>query len=296
MSDHKHDDHDHQHGSYYVPDYSWWPILAAIALFIFGLGSVEYFGVTANPRFLIIGVGMLLLICVGWLSTVVRESRRGLYDEQMHRTFRWGMVWFIFSDVMLLITILGVIWYYRIFNLPELGGDYPRMLTHFLLWPNFVSHWPVLANPDPSQFTGPQQALTINWQAIMTSLIMFGSGATLYLANRGLRNNHRALFMSGLIATSLLAVGFLLLTGDTIYLAVARFGITFSSGIYGSVVMFLFTIYLMHILVATLILFSIIGRGVLGHFSSQDDFSVRAFTWFWYCMIATWVAIFISIY
>ena len=36
----------------------------------------------------------------GWFGAVVREGRAGLYSAQMDRSFRWGMSWFIFSEVM----------------------------------------------------------------------------------------------------------------------------------------------------------------------------------------------------
>jgi cytochrome c oxidase subunit III len=293
MSDH---DKDHVHGSYYVPDYSWWPILAALALFVLGLGSVEYFGATASPRYLIIGAGMLLLITIGWLTTVIRESRHGLYDAQMHKTFRWGMLWALVSDVMLFATLLGALWYYRIFNLPEISGDYPRMLTHFLLWPTFVNSWPVLVNPDPSQFTGPQQGLQINFKTIITTVVILGSSLTLYLANIGLLRNRRALLNTSLVATFFLVAGFIMLNLEALYLAIDRFGITLSSGIYGSIVIFILLIYLLHVTVAEVLLLVIAVRSLFGHFSLQDDFSIRAFSWFWSFLIVTWLAIFFSIY
>jgi cytochrome c oxidase subunit III len=291
--------HPHEPGSYYVPEYSWWPILAAVGLFLLGLGSIEYFGSgTLGPKLLVSGAGVLLLVTIGWLSAVIQESRECLYDAQMHRTFRWGMIWFIFSDIMLFIGLLGALWYYRLFTFPQLAGS-PHafeLLTHYLLWPDFQSEWPLLANPDPAQFIAPEQGLVFGWQSIMTTLVMLGSGVTLVFANLGFKTQRKALLNTGLIATLLLIALFFVLKIDAVGLAMHHFGMTLGSGIYGSIVMFLFIIFLLHSLIAVLLLGVIVIRALSGHFSIQNDFSIRAFSWFWCFMIVTWLVIFFSVY
>lgn len=291
--------HPHEHGSYYVPEYSWWPILAAVGLFLLGLGSIEYFGDgTLGPKLFISGVSILLLVMVCWLSAVVQESREGLYDAQMHRTFRWGMVWFIFTDIMLFVCLLGTLWYYRIFTFPQLAGTHHafELLTHYILWPDFRSGWPLLVNPDPSQFSGPEQGLVFGWKNIIATLVILGSGLTLVLANVGFRTQRKALLNTGLIATFLLIALFFVLKIDAIAMAIHQLGITLGSGIYGSIVMFLFTMYLLQVFVAMILLAVVVIRGLLGHFSIQNDFSIRGFSWFWYFMIITWLVIFFSVY
>ncbi len=291
--------HPDEHGSYYVPEYSWWPILAAVGLFLLGLGSIEYFGDgTLGPKLLISGVSILLLVMVCWLAAVMKESRKGLYDAQMHRTFRWGMAWFIFTDIMLFVGLLGALWYYRIFTFPQLAGTHHafELLTHYVLWPDFRSDWPLLVNPDPSQFNGPEQGLAFGWKNIITTLVMLCSGLTLVLANIGFRTQRKALLNTGLIATFLLISMFFILKIDAIAMAIHQLGITLDSGIYGSIVMFLFVIYLIQVFVAIILLSVVVIRGLLGHFSLQNDFSIRAFSWFWFFMIIVWLAIFFSVY
>jgi len=291
--------HPHEPGSYYVPQYSWWPILAAVGLFLLGLGSIEYFNDgTLGPKLLISGVSILSLVMICWLTAVVQESREGLYDTQMHRTFRWGMVWFIFTDIMLFVGLLGALWYYRIFTFSQLAGSHHAFesLTHYILWPDFRSDWPLLVNPNPSQFSGPEQGLVFGWKSIITTLVMLGSGSTLVLANLGFRTQRKALLNTSLIATFLLISLFFILKIDAIAIAMHQFGITLGSGIYGSIVMFLFVIYLIQVFVAIILLGVVVVRGLLGHFSIQDDFSIRAFSWFWYFMIVTWLVIFFSVY
>ena len=88
----------------------------------------------------------------GWFGTVIRENQAGLYDnKQLDRSFRWGMCWFIFSEVMFFGAFFGALFYARVWSVPWLGGEGSGALSHILLWPNFNAHWPLLQNPDPHQ-------------------------------------------------------------------------------------------------------------------------------------------------
>ena len=45
-----------------------------------------------------------------------------LYSKQMDRSFRLGMFWFIFSEVMFFVAFFGVLLYARTLSIPWLGG------------------------------------------------------------------------------------------------------------------------------------------------------------------------------
>lgn len=287
------------HGSYYVPEYSWWPILTAVALFVLGLGSIEYFSESSlGPKLLCGGAAALIVILCFWLSSVMRESRNGLYDAQMHRTFRWGVCWFLVADMMLFVGLAGALWYYRYFTFAELAGTSAAFehATHYLLWPDFEANWPLLLNPDPAQFAGPKQGLIFGFKGIITTIVMLASALTLVCANRGLKINHKGLLNSGLISTFILAVLFLALNIESMIVAVVHFGITLQSGIYGSLIVFSTIIFLLHVLVATLLLLLVMVRGLRGHFSAKNDFSVRAFSWFWNFLVLVWLVLFFSVH
>ena len=42
----------------------------------------------------------------GWFGTVAHESEGGKYNKQVDVSFRWGMSWFIFSEVMFFARVL----------------------------------------------------------------------------------------------------------------------------------------------------------------------------------------------
>jgi cytochrome c oxidase subunit 3 len=45
----------------------------------------------------------------GWFGQVVNESTNGIYNKQVDRSFRWGMSWFIFSEVMFFASNLALV-------------------------------------------------------------------------------------------------------------------------------------------------------------------------------------------
>jgi cytochrome c oxidase subunit 3 len=66
---------------------------------------------------------LLLITIFGWFGTVIREGEKGMYSDQVDRSFRWGMIWFIFSEVMFFAAFFGALFYARSYSVPWLGGE-----------------------------------------------------------------------------------------------------------------------------------------------------------------------------
>ena len=111
-------------GSYYVPESSKWPILGSLSLgaMMIGTGTLLVHGLAGMPV-MVVGLLAILAVMTLWFRDVIRESRGGLYDAQMDRSFRWGMGWFIFSEVMFFAAFFGALFYVRTFALPWLDGE-----------------------------------------------------------------------------------------------------------------------------------------------------------------------------
>ena len=131
------------HDQYYVPAQSKWPIIATIGLLVtvYGLGTWFNDLKAARPEShgpLIFFVGGLIVayMMFGWFGAVIKESRAGLYSSQLDRSFRWGMTWFIFSEVMFFLAFFGALFYVRHFAGPWLGGEGSKAVAH-MLWPDF---------------------------------------------------------------------------------------------------------------------------------------------------------------
>lgn len=140
-------------GSYYVPPQSKWPALGSLAVGVMmaSLGMQLVHGTGG----LVMTLGMAAVLTVMWLwfRDVVRESRQGLYDAQMDRSFRWGMGWFIFSEVMFFAAFFGALFYVRVFAVPWLDGEGAKGVAA-LLWPDFTASWPLM-NPPSAAISGP---------------------------------------------------------------------------------------------------------------------------------------------
>jgi len=98
---------------YYVPHDSPWPIRGSVALFALMLGAISYFNDWAGGWSFAPGVVLLAYMFFGWFSTVIGENQHGIYNDQVDRSFRMGMMWFIFSEVMFFAAFFGALFYAR---------------------------------------------------------------------------------------------------------------------------------------------------------------------------------------
>src|SRR5204862_36349 len=83
---------------YYIPHDSPWPIRGSIALFAIMLGAIGYLNDWSGAWSFLPGAALLAYMFFGWFSTVIGENQHGVYNLQVDRSFRMGMMWFIFSE------------------------------------------------------------------------------------------------------------------------------------------------------------------------------------------------------
>src|SRR3954471_8420571 len=138
-----HDAHPHDNAAYYVPHGSRWPVVASVALFVTMVGFASWLNEASwgRPMFFV-GLVMLAGILFKWFADVIGESLRGLYNKQVDTSFRMGMVWFIFSEVMFFAAFFGALFYARQYAAPWLNGEGDGVMTNSVLWPGFAAGWP----------------------------------------------------------------------------------------------------------------------------------------------------------
>ena len=142
-----------EYQKYYVPAQSPWPIVGAIALFLIAVGAGNYVveatkGETGyGGHILLAGVAVLLVMLIGWFKNQIDESMAGLYSDQLGRSYRQGMSWFIFSEVMFFAAFFGALYYARFIAVPWLGGASNNAMTNEVLWPTFEAMWPLVSTP-----------------------------------------------------------------------------------------------------------------------------------------------------
>ena len=100
-------------GAYFIPEPSRWPIVGTLALFAMFIGGGMILNGYINNGQYVLGLGTLALIYLfyGWFKDVIDESLAGNYNEQVDISFRWGMSWFIFSEVMFFAAFFGALFY-----------------------------------------------------------------------------------------------------------------------------------------------------------------------------------------
>jgi len=88
------------HDVYFIPEPSKWPVVGTIALTTSVIGAVT--SIHAGSVNLILPVGLLMIayLFFGWFGAVIKESMSDSYNAQVDKSFRIGMLWFIFSEVM----------------------------------------------------------------------------------------------------------------------------------------------------------------------------------------------------
>ena len=284
------------HGDYFIPEPSKWPIVGTIALTTAVIGAVT--SIHGGSINWVLPGGMLLIVYLfyGWFGAVIDESMANNYNEQVDRSFRIGMLWFIFSEVMFFAAFFGALFYARMIAVPWLGGAGNNAMTNELLWPGFEAAWPLLSNPDNSVFTAPKEAMhALGLPAINTALLL-ASSVTITIAHHALRAGHRKPLKIWLGATIILGVVFLFLQAEEYMIAYREMGLTLSSGVYGSTFFLLTGFHGFHVTMGATMLLIIFIRVLKGHFTPEKHFAFEAVAWYWHFVDVVWLGLYIFVY
>jgi cytochrome c oxidase subunit 3 len=274
---------------YFVPAPSQWPAVGSIAMIFTMFGAAMVVNDNSLGWFsLAIGLSTLAYMLVGWFSIVSRESEHGDYNHKVDISFRWGMSWFIFSEVMFFAAFFGALFYARVISAPLLGD-----FDHQLLWPDFVATWP---HAGPAGTIEPFTTLGPFWLPTINTALLLSSGVTITIAHHALRANHRSRTIMWLAITILLGVTFL---GVQIYEyghAYRDLNLRLTSGIFGSTFFMLTGFHGFHVFVGALMLSVVLLRLIRGHFKPDQHFAFEAAAWYWHFVDVVWVGLYIVVY
>jgi len=283
--------------SYHVADPSHWPAVGSLALFLVMFGAASWLHeLDFGPYVFGAGILTLVVMLFGWFHTVIHESLEGLYNRQVDQSFRWGMIWFIFSEIMFFGVLFGALFYVRIWALPWLSGGEGFQLTNYLLWPSFQAHWPLLHTPNPALFPGPKSIMDTWGIPALNTLILLSSGVTITVAHWALLKNNRPLLIIFLLLTVLLGITFLCCQAHEYTLAYTRDGLTLHSGIYGTTFFMLTGFHGLHVTIGTIMLLTIWLRCARGHFTPDHHFAFEAAAWYWHFVDVVWLFLFVFVY
>ena len=289
-----HDTHAHDANVYFVPHGSRWPVFASVGLFILFVGFSGWLNEAAwGKTTFFIGVAALAAILFKWFADVITESVRGYYNKQVDGSFRMGMIWFIFSEVMFFGAFFGALFYARQFAMPWLGGSGDGVMTNTLLWPEFTAGWP---SNGPGNIGGTYQTIPAWGLPLVNTLILLTSGVTVTIAHHALKAGHRKQLLVFLGLTVLLGATFLLFQAEEYIHAYTELNLTLGSGIYGSTFFMLTGFHGAHVTLGTIMLAVIWFRCLKGHFSGEDHFAFEAVAWYWHFVDVVWLGLFLFVY
>ena len=283
---------------YYVPHRSPWPFFGSVSLFVLMSGAaltLEQAGV--GPLLLAAGLLMVFVLFFGWFGTVIRENEAGTYNLQVDRSFRMGMGWFIFSEVMFFAAFFAALFYARQLALPRLAGETSNYVTHTLLWSRFEGGWPsngpAALSPHADGSFGTVSALGV---PALNTLILLSSGVTVTIAHQALRAGRRGVLKVSLALTFVLGFVFVALQAQEYHHAYRELGLQLGTGIYGSTFFMLTGFHGFHVTVGAIMLLVIWLRVLKGHFTPERHFAFESVAWYWHFVDVVWLGLYIFVY
>jgi len=279
---------------YYVPHGSVWPAVGSIGLFTTMIGAANWLNeVSWGKPVFFLGVAILLFMMFGWFGAVIRESVARMYNSQVDTSFRMGMMWFIFSEVMFFAAFFGALFYARALSVPWLGGEGDGALTHYFLWKDYAAAWPTNG---PQAIGGAFETIPAWGVPFLNTLILLTSGVTITIAHHALRAGQRKPLLVFLAATVGLGALFLYFQAHEYIEAYKHLNLTLGSGVYGSTFFMLTGFHGLHVTLGTIMLAVIWFRCAKGHFDKEHHFGFEAVAWYWHFVDVVWLGLFMFVY
>ena len=288
-----------QSGKYYVPHESRWPIIASASFFTLLLGAIALLNDWAPGWAMVPGFALVVFMFIGWFGDVIKENNAGIYGMDVDRSFRMGMMWFIFSEVMFFAAFFGALFYARSLSVPWLGGEGTKTIGNLLLHPGFENAWPTNG---PAKL-GPRADAGGTFDIIpafglpaINTLILLTSGVTVTIAHHALRAGNRVVLNIFLALTFLLGFSFVYLQATEYHHAYTQLGLQLGTGIYGSTFFMLTGFHGFHVTLGAIMLVCIWLRTLNGQLTPQRHFAFEAVAWYWHFVDVVWLGLFIFVY
>lgn len=280
---------------YYVPHLAKWPIVGSVGLTVTFLGAIQSLNseTSITPWFMYLGIAIILGMMFGWFGDVIKESEENLYNTQVDTSFRMGMIWFIFSEVMFFAAFFGALFYARTFSVPWLGGEGTGLSTNEVLWNGYEGVWPTNG---PADMNGRFEIIDPYHLPLINTLLLLTSSITITIAHHALRANNRKQTIIWLIATVVLGAIFLFYQAEEYIEAYQDLNLKLSSGIYGSTFFMLTGFHGMHVTLGAIMISIITIRVIKGHFKPESHFGFEAVAWYWHFVDVVWLGLFIFVY
>ncbi len=265
MANNHHADHE-----FYIPAGSIWPPVSCLGagLLAFGfIGHLHFQPAIIGNGLMVVGGLITLMAALQWFAEMTRSAGARGYGKGMvplvqDLAQRYGMIFFIVSEVMFFSAFFAAYFFLRAHN-PE--------------WPpaniaEIPVHLPMLA-----------------------TLILLTSGATITWAHHALLTNRRQAAMTATGLTWGLGVIFLGVQAYE-YAHLVHEGVGLTSGVFGSIFYMITGFHGFHVLLGSLMLMWAHWRMKKGDYTRHNHFYFEAAAWYWHFVDVVWIGLFLFVY
>jgi len=281
--------------AYYIPNKAVWPVVGTAGLVILFVGFANYLnGNSIGGWVMLLGLAVFILMLTAWFTLQAQESESGMYSHGVGISYRMGMMWFIFSEIMFFAVFFGALFYTRNLSMDWLAGigDGPGRSTA-MLWEGFEAVWPTNG---PGNVGGDFEEMGAFGLPFINTLLLLSSGVTCTWAHHGLLAKNRDQLIKGLALTVGLGFLFVGLQAIEYYEAYHDMGLTLGSGVYGSTFFMLTGFHGFHVCVGAIMLSVVLFRSWKGHFTPENHFAFEGAAWYWHFVDVVWLGLFIFVY
>jgi len=276
--------------AYYIPHKATWPVIGTAGLVVMLAGFANFLnGSAIGSTMMIIGLLIFIVMLVGWFTLQAHESESGMYSHEVGISYRMGMMWFIFSEIIFFAVFFGTLWYTRNLSVPWLGSGATKEILHSA----YEATWPTNG---PAALGGKFEPMGAWGLPFLNTLILLTSGVSCTWAHHGLLAKNRDQLIKGLIVTVALGFLFVMFQAFEYHEAYTEMGLTLGSGVYGSTFFMLTGFHGFHVCVGAIILSVVLFRSWKGHFQPENHFAFEAAAWYWHFVDVVWLGLFIFVY
>ncbi|MEZ5959456.1 MAG: cytochrome c oxidase subunit 3 [Hyphomonadaceae bacterium] len=283
---------------YHLVNPSPWPFVASIGALIAAIGAVVLMrGISSNEAdfffgkghwtLFAVGMGILVITCIGWWGDVIKESRQGDHTPVVDIGLRYGMILFIASEVMFFVA-----WFWMFFELAIFHG-------HRADW--IVPTWDAATTSAWANWPPPHvETFDPFHLPLMNTLILLLSGTTVTWAHHALQTGDRNGARNGLILTVLLGILFSYIQFGVEYpeagFAFGNQGDVTNANVYGSSFFMATGFHGFHVVIGTIFLAVCLLRVLAGQMTPQKHFGLEAAAWYWHFVDVVWLFLFTFVY
>ncbi len=297
----------HSKNHYFVPHGSLYPSVLSAGILLLATGFIFSVAMdrskdlaylqTPGKWMMYFGTAVILWMVFKWMGAVISESLSGKYKNWEDKSFRFGMIVFICSEVAFFAAFFGALFYMRVLSVPELASYAPDITPY----KDFLGTWPSTGpggNVLGAEYVPPANFKPMHWMGLplVNTIILLTSGATITWAHWGLIKNNRKQLVVGMALTVALGIAFLACQALEYHEAYTEMGLTLGSGAYGATFFMLTGFHGFHVTLGTVMLIVILLRCMKGHFTPEHHFGFEGVAWYWHFVDVVWLGLFIFVY